>query len=87
MCRTWGHAWDYTTVKRLGGEYLQGLVCLRCATERFVKINTRTGETSGSRYSYAEGYLFHGGGSLTPDERAELRLAEIRGHLPRRRRG
>lgn len=86
MCRVYGHAWDYTTVKRNGGELVQGLACIRCTTERFIKINSRSGETSGSRYTYAEGYLFHGGGALTPQERSELRLEEVLGHLPRRRR-
>lgn len=85
MCRVFGHAWDYTTVKRHGGEYLQGLVCIRCSTERFIRIDPRSGETKGSRYAYADGYLFHGGGALTPEERSELRLEEILGHLPRRR--
>lgn len=85
MCRVYGHAWDYTTAKRLGGEYVQGLVCIRCSTERFMKIDSRSGETKGSRYAYADGYLFHGGGALTPQERSELRLEEILGHLPRRR--
>lgn len=87
MCRVFGHAWDYTTVKQQGREYLQGLVCSRCGTERFVRINARSGVTKGSRYSYSDGYLFKGGGALTPAERAELRLVEITGHLPRRARG
>lgn len=84
MCRVFGHAWDYTTVKRDGGEYVQGLVCIRCTTERFIRIDPRSGETNGSRYTYAEGYLFRGGGALTPQERSELRLTEVTGHLPRR---
>lgn len=80
MCRVLGHAWDYTTVKRVGGEFVQGLTCLRCETLRYIKVNTRTGEASGSRYSYPDGYLFHEGGALTPRERARLRLSEIRAH-------
>lgn len=86
MCRVFQHAWDYTTVKRSGGNYLQGLICIRCGTERFVKIDARTGLSSGSRYTYAPNYLFKGGGALSVEERAELRLVEITGHLPRRRR-
>lgn len=86
MCRVFMHAWDYTTVKREGKNLLQGLVCIRCDTERWVKINSRTGEIGGARYKYAEGYLFKGGGALTQRERAELRLAEVSTHLPRRSR-
>lgn len=79
-CRVYGHAWDFTTVKREDQNYLQGLRCLRCSTERFVKINTRTGELGGSRYAYPEGYLLNGGGALTQKERAGLRLTEVRSH-------
>lgn len=85
MCRVFNHAWDYTTVKRVDGELVQGLVCIRCSTERFIRMDPLSGETNGSRYAYADGYLFHGGGALTPQERAELRLTEVLGHLPRRR--
>ncbi|WNN95713.1 hypothetical protein SEA_DIMINIMUS_3 [Mycobacterium phage Diminimus] len=86
MCRVFGHAWDYTTVKKEGVAYIQGLICIRCSTERFLRIHSRTGETKGSRYSYADGYLFKGGGALTPTERSELRLIEVTGRNPRRRR-
>ncbi|AHG23816.1 hypothetical protein CH25_gp70 [Mycobacterium phage EagleEye] len=86
MCRVFQHAWEYTTVKRDGANYLQGLACIRCGTERFMKIDARTGEAGGSKYKYADGYLFKGGGALTVSERAALRLIEVSGHLPRRRR-
>ncbi|ANA86970.1 hypothetical protein SEA_STROSAHL_35 [Gordonia phage Strosahl] len=86
MCRVFQHAWEPTTVKREGGVYLQGLRCMRCSTERLVRVDPRTGELKGARYNYAEGYLLHGGGGLTSQERAELRLAEVAGHLPKRRR-
>ncbi|AHJ86400.1 hypothetical protein 40AC_36 [Mycobacterium phage 40AC] len=85
MCRVFMHAWDYTTVKRDGSNYLQGLVCIRCGTERFMKINAKTGLPGGNKYRYADGYLFKGGGALTQQERGELRLIEVTGHLPRRR--
>ncbi|ASR75850.1 hypothetical protein J4U02_gp003 [Mycobacterium phage Aziz] len=86
MCRVFGHAWDYTTVQKDAGNFIQGLVCIRCTTERFMKIDARTGETKGSRYGYADGYLFKGGGALTPTERSELRLIEVSGRRPRQRR-
>ena len=86
MCRVFMHAWDYTTVKREGRIYLQGLACMRCGTERFMKIDPRTGEIKGASYRYAAGYLFNGGGALSSRERAELRLAEVTGHMPSGRR-
>lgn len=85
MCRVFMHAWEYTTVKREGGVYLQGLTCIRCGTERFMKVDPKTGEIRGARYRYSEGYLLKGGGALSHEERAELRLVEVAGHLPRRR--
>ena len=88
MCRVFGHAWEYTTAKRDPGEYVQGLVCIRCSVVRSVRINARNGDRLGSGsydYSEAPGYLFKGGGPLTPDERSELRLAEVQGHLNVRR--
>ncbi|QBJ01121.1 hypothetical protein PBI_ARISSANAE_35 [Mycobacterium phage Arissanae] len=86
MCRVFMHAWDYTTVKRNGADYIQGLICMRCGTERFMKINARTGLPGGNVYKYAEGYLFSGGGALTQKERGELRLLEVTGHVPKRAR-
>lgn len=78
-CRSWGHAWDFTTVVRKGQDYIQGLRCVRCETERFTAINMRTGESHGNSYSYAKGYQVTGG-ALTPKERAALRLGEVKRH-------
>ena len=54
-----------------------------------MRINARNGDGLGSGgygYSQAPGYLLKGGGPLTADERAELRLVEVQGHLRMRRR-
>jgi hypothetical protein len=80
MCRTFLHAWDYTTVKKVGREFVQGLVCLRCGTQRSMRIDSRTGERKGNRYDYPEKYVLEEGGALTQDERAALRLAEVKRH-------
>jgi hypothetical protein len=87
-CRAWGHAWDFTTVSRASGEYIQGMRCVACGTERFVRINGRTGTREhGNRYSYPEDLsheaipykLPHGsGGALTADERGAVTLEEIK---------
>lgn len=81
MCRTWQHAWNYTTVERVGKTLVQGLVCLRCSTVRYAKIDSRTGERMGNRYDYPDKYVMQEGGTLTARERAALRLAEVRRHL------
>lgn len=81
MCRVYGHAWDYTTVKRDKGEFIQGLRCMRCSILRDVRISALSGDRLGNNrydYSQAPGYLFKSGGPLTPEERSELRLAEVR---------
>lgn len=75
-CRLLGHAWDYTTVLKDGPHYVQGLRCMRCGTERRVKIHSRTGESKGNSYTYAPDYRVPGG--LSPDDRARLRLATFR---------
>jgi len=80
-CRTFGHAWDFTTVTKKGNELIQGLRCMRCETERFTTINARTGDSQGNSYSYAEGYQRKGMGAMTPRERSALRLAEVKRHM------
>lgn len=91
MCRTWQHAWDYTSVKRDGGEYIQGMRCTRCGTEKQVKINAKSGyREGGNRYVYpedmnpeAEAYKMpkDSGGALSQDERAAVRLEEVLSHF------
>lgn len=81
MCRTYLHAWQYTTVKRDGRNLVQGLVCLRCGTIRHQRIDGRTGERLGNAYLYPDKYVLDEGGPMTADERATLRLAEVKRHL------
>jgi hypothetical protein len=89
MCRIFGHAWDYTTAKREKGEFVQGLICVRCNVQRAYRIDARNGDRLGSGgydYHEAPGYLLKVGGPLTAEERSELRLAEMQGLYRRRRR-
>jgi hypothetical protein len=81
MCRTWQHAWDYTTVKRKGRDLVQGLACIRCGTMKTVKIDSRTGERLANYYDYPDNYTLKEGGSMTQRERAALRLSEVKRHL------
>jgi hypothetical protein len=54
MCRIFGHAWEYTTARRNKGEYVRGLVCIRCRVQRSMRINARDGDRLGSG-----GYDYH----------------------------
>lgn len=96
-CRSWMHAWEFTTVERSGGEYIQGMRCLRCPTEKTVRINARTGmREHGSTYKYPEQldpnaapYQMpkDSGGALTSEERGEIMLQFVgAGDMLRKRR-
>ena len=81
MCRVFMHAWDYEDVVRDGTVLIQTLRCIRCSTRKFIRIDGRTGDSLTSYYKHAEGYLFTKGGHITPDERAAVRLREVRTNL------
>jgi len=86
-CRAWGHAWNFTTVDKAGGEFIQGMKCGNCGTHRSVRINQRTGlREHGNSYTYpedmdkeAEPYKMPkgSGGALTSKERGNVTLHEI----------
>ena len=38
----------YTTARRKQGEYVQGMVCIRCRAQRSVRIDARNGDRLGS---------------------------------------
>ncbi len=62
---------------------IQGLVCVRCGTVKYMKISARTGLRVGSvRYDYVDGYQVTGG-SLSVDEIAACRLSEVKSHVRR----
>lgn len=86
-CRAWGHSWDFTTVDKLSGEYIQGMRCIHCGTHRAVPINVRTGlRERGNQYTYPEQIDKEAtpykmpkgsGGALTSEERGYVTLHEI----------
>lgn len=86
-CRAWGHQWSFTTVDKVGGEYIQGMRCTRCTTVRAVRINAVTGlRLHGNSYKYPEQLdpdatpyqMPKGtGGPLTAEERGQVTLADV----------
>ena len=86
-CRAWGHSWQFTTVDKVTGEFIQGMTCVNCDTHRSVRISLRTGlREYGNKYTYPEDMDKEAvpykmpkgsGGALTANERGQVTLHEI----------
>ena len=79
LCRDFGHSWrpwdaQWVPQRR---QYLEALLCSRCQTVRR-RLLDEYGAQLGQSYTYADGYLVHGVGRLTGDDRNSLRLAGLR---------
>jgi hypothetical protein len=79
ICRDFGHSWrpwaaEWIPQRR---QYAEALVCSRCNSVRH-RLLDEFGALLGNSYTYAEGYLVHGLGRLTGDDRNDLRLASLR---------
>jgi hypothetical protein len=78
LCRDFGHSWrpwaaEWIPQRR---QYAEALVCSRCQTVRR-RLMDEWGAQLGQSYTYADGYLVHGLGRLTGDDRNSLRLAGL----------
>lgn len=75
LCRDLGHPWRLIDSKYLRGQgyYLQHLQCPNCGSEKDRKIDLR-GRLRHPKYLYVEGYVRHGQGRMTAEQRAEMRL-------------
>lgn len=78
LCRDFGHSWrpwsaEWIPQRR---QYLEALLCSRCQTVRR-RLLDEYGAQLAQSYTYADGYLVHGVGRLTGDDRNSLRLAGI----------
>lgn len=82
-CRFLHHAWQWLDVKedRRRRLYRQSMLCSRCGTEKFYEISFQGEIVTHPRYSYADGYLIKGGGGVSAEDRALIRVAAIRHHL------
>lgn len=79
LCRDFGHSWrpwgaEWIPQRR---QYAEALVCSRCDTVRR-RLLDEYGAQLAQSYTYADGYLVHGLGRLTGDDRNSLRLAGLR---------
>lgn len=74
VCRDLQHAWTPQTAKPDGKGYLRRMRCMRCGSWKEQTLD-RYGYITGSKITYAEGYLMpKGGGRLSKNDRALLRL-------------
>lgn len=78
MCRDFGHSWRPYTAEWIPQHrhYVETLACTRCKTYRS-RLLDEYGALLANRYTYADGYLVHGVGRLTGDDRNTLRLAGL----------
>lgn len=74
-CRDLGHAFAPHDVKvsRKLGQIHRILLCRNCGTLR-TQILTLDGYRVRSKYEYPDGYLLHGVGHLSVDDRAAIRV-------------
>lgn len=83
ICRDLQHAWapykggKLTSESRKHIGWWRELRCSRCGTTRIEAMN-KVGDVVKRQYGYPEGYRLEGGGKLTPDERAKLRIQHIK---------
>ncbi len=81
-CRDLGHAWARPRVveDKKFRHYTRLVVCSRCATER-IQVISLAGMLVATSYRYATGYLLNGAGGLTVDDRAKMRLRNLKRFL------
>ena len=80
-CRDLGHYWQHMNTEQVYNKTLQQFVrtmlCARCGTERNQTTDNR-GYLIRSSYRYVKDYLLEGNGYLTIDDRAKMRLRNIK---------
>lgn len=78
LCRDFGHSWRPYTAEWIPQrrQYVEALVCTRCQCVR-KRLLDEFGAQLGQSYTYPDGYLVHGIGRLTGDDRNDLRLAGL----------
>jgi len=78
-CRDIGHTWrkvEVTEDRKLK-RYTRTVACQNCTTER-VQVMDLQGYLIKAHYRYVAGYLLDGAGYLTADDRAVMRLRNLR---------
>lgn len=76
LCRDLQHSWSPYTARREGDGFLRTLICTRCKSEKYQRLD-RDGYIVSTRMSYPTGYLRRDEGRLTSSDRAELRIRNL----------
>lgn len=77
LCRDLQHAWVDYTVETTPRGYFRRLRCSRCSTMKGQRLN-KEGYILSSTMTYPKGYLRVGKGRMTREDRAELRVGNLR---------
>lgn len=79
MCRDTGirHQWTPFFAEREKGGFVETLQCARCFAEKVRHITT-SGAIVRTRFRYPDGYVRTGGGRVSAEENAAVRLASFR---------
>jgi hypothetical protein len=77
LCRDLQHSWSPDTARSTGYGFIRGLKCERCGARKEQRLD-REGYLKDSVMFYPAGYLRPGQGRLTRDDRADLRLRNLR---------
>lgn len=77
VCRTSGHRWGNSDVKKEGYTFIEQVQCRLCDTIRIDYWSRRGYKMKPRRYDYTEGYII--AGSLDIDDKANLRALLLTG--------
>lgn len=78
-CRDIGHNWRKIQIveDKKNKKFVRTVACQNCTTER-VQVLDNLGYILKAHYRYVAGYLLDGAGYLTADDRAVMRLRNLR---------
>lgn len=76
-CRDLQHSWSPYTARREGSLYVRTLYCTRCASTKRQWLDGE-GYLVRTQMNYPAGYLRPGEGRMTRDQRAELRVTNLK---------
>lgn len=79
MCRDTGirHQWTPMNATKSATGFTETLQCARCLAEK-VRYISKRGAIEKTKFHYAEGYVRVGGGRVTKEENAAIRITSLK---------